>query len=71
MWILKGVLLGVGLFLVGTIVYVLLTAQVGGGSGTGIIAVRVWTGQIPFFCLELVAALVIGCAMVRLCPRKA
>jgi hypothetical protein len=72
MWILKGTLLGTGLFLVGTIVF--LIATVGpfrANRAIGLSAITGVTIHNPLFWTAFLASLMIGCAIVRSWPVKA
>ncbi len=69
MWILKGSLLGTGLFLVGTVFF--LIAAAGPFRANRAIGLSVITGVTihnPLFWVAFVASLVIGCAIVGSWP---
>jgi hypothetical protein len=72
MWILKGSLLGFGMFIVGVIVYLVLwlraDAQLSEAKAIGLSVISYLTIYNPFFWASLVASIVIGCAMVRSWP---
>ncbi len=72
MWILKGSLLGAGLFLIGTVFF--LIAATGPHKANRAIGLSVITGLTihnPLFWAALAASLVIGCAIVGSWPVKA
>lgn len=69
MWILKGTLLGTGLFIVGTVLFLIAVARpfepnraIGLSTITGIAI------HNPLFWVAFLASLVIGCAIVRSWP---
>jgi RsiW-degrading membrane proteinase PrsW (M82 family) len=65
MWIVKGSLLGTGLFLVGSIIYVFAMFDTSTAQAVGTTAIQSWTIQNPLYWTVLVATLVIGCVV---CP---
>ncbi len=72
MWILKGSLLGMGLFLVGTILF--LIAVIGpfrANRAIGLSAITGITIHNPLFWVAFLASLAIGCAIVRSWPLAA
>jgi hypothetical protein len=72
MWILKGSLLGVGLFLVGAILF--LIATTGPFRANRAIGLSVITGLTihnPLFWVAFFASLMIGCAIVGSWPTAA
>lgn len=70
MWTGKGILLGIGLFAVATIVYVYLMIRGSSAQATGVTAIMAWTVMNVFYWLAFVAALILGCAIVRFWPRS-
>jgi hypothetical protein len=69
MWILKGTLLGTGLFIVGTVLF--LIAVRGPFRTNRAIGLSVITGLTihnPFFWVAFLASLAIGCAIVGSWP---
>jgi hypothetical protein len=72
MWILKGTFLGVGLFFVGAIIYLVLwlraDSQFSGAKAIGLSVISYLTIYNPFFWASLAASLVIGCGRVRSWP---
>jgi hypothetical protein len=65
MWTGKGMLLGVGLFAVGTIIYVYLMIRGSFAQATGTTAIMARTVMNAFYWLSLVAALILGCAIIK------
>ncbi len=70
MRIVKGILLGTGLFLVGSIVYLVVMIYASGARATGTTALQAWTIQNPFYWLAFVVMIGIGCLIVRARPVK-
>ena len=68
MWTGKGILLGIGLFAVGTVVYVYLMIRGSSAQATGITAIAGWTVMNPLYWLSFVASLILGCAIARFWP---
>lgn len=72
MWMLKGLLLGAAMFVVGAITYLVLAlradAQHSESRAVGLSVISYLTVYNPYFWASLVAALVIGCAIVRSWP---
>jgi hypothetical protein len=69
MWILKGTLLGTGLFLVGTVLFLIGTlGPFKANRAIGLSAITGVTIHNPLFWITFVASLVIGCAIVRSWP---
>jgi len=70
MWIIKGVLLGTGFFVVGTVVFLLLTIfrPFSTSRATGLSAIVGMTTANPFFWTALVACLVLGVCLVASWP---
>ncbi len=69
MWILKGSLLGAGLFLVGTVLFLIaVTGPFRANRAIGLSAITGVTIHNPLFWVAFVACLVIGCAIVRSWP---
>jgi len=72
MWVVKGVLLGLGLFFVGSLIYLASKLRPFEGSkATGISAITALTVYNPFFWIGLAGCLLIGCAVVGFWPAKA
>ena len=59
------ILLGVGLFAVGTIIYVCLMIRGSSAHATGTTALMAWTVMNVYYWLSLVAALILGCVVIR------
>lgn len=71
MLLLKGSLLGLGIFFVGTIAYTLFALQREGSTNAiGLNVIRYMTIYDPYFWAALVACLVLGCAMVATWPTR-
>jgi hypothetical protein len=70
MWIVKGISLGTGFFVVGTICFLLLTVfrPISTSKATGITVLTGMTTQNPFFWAALVACLVLGVCLVASWP---
>jgi hypothetical protein len=69
MWILKGSLLGTGLFLVGTVLFLIATTgPFGANRAIGLSAITGIATHNPLFWAALLASLVIGCAIVGSWP---
>ncbi len=68
MWILKGSLLGLGLFIVGTLLYLTVVARPRANSAIGLTVITGLTIHNTLFWAALVASLVIGCAIVGSWP---
>jgi hypothetical protein len=64
MWIVKGILLGTLVFVVGSIIYYV------GAMPTGTTALQ-WNILNPLFWLAFVATLILGCVVVKQWPRRA
>ena len=62
----KGIALGIGLFAIGTIIYVYMMMRGSSAQATGTTALMSWTLMNVFYWLSFVAALVVGCAIIRL-----
>jgi hypothetical protein len=65
MRIVKGVLLGTGLFLVGSIFYLVVMIWESGAKATGTTALQGYTIQNPLYWLAFVVMNAIGCLIVR------
>lgn len=66
MWILKGSLLGFGLFVVGAVVYVVSKLRpIEAGKATSVDLVLFLTIRNLWFWFGLVAAIAIGCAITK------
>ena len=65
MRIVKGVLLGTGLFLVGSILYLVVKMWGSTAKATGLSAIQAWTIQNPLYWLAFVVMIGIGCLIVR------
>ncbi len=69
MWILKGTLLGTGLFLVGTIFFLFAAARpFRANSAIGLSVITGLTIHNFLFWMTFLASVVIGCAIVRSWP---
>ncbi|HZV89557.1 MAG TPA: hypothetical protein VFF95_18560 [Candidatus Binatus sp.] len=68
MWIIKGISLGTGFFVIGTICFLLLTIFLSTSKATGISAITGVTTGNPFFWTALVACLVLGVCLVASWP---
>jgi hypothetical protein len=70
MWFIKGISLGAGLFVVGTICFLLLTIfrPLSTSRATGLSAITGMTTANPFFWAALVACLVLGVCLVASWP---
>jgi hypothetical protein len=71
MWIVKGILLGALLFVVGSIIYVVVMIEMGTARATGTTALQSWTIQNPLYWLAFVFTLILGCAVVNRWARPA
>lgn len=72
MWLLKGILLGLGLFFVGSLVYVGNKLRpFEEHKATGISLITGLTIHNPLFWVMLVASLLIGCVIVHSWPAAA
>ena len=62
MWILRGLLLGLGLFSMGALVFLKLTlfSSVHGNTATSVRALQRYTTHNPFFWVALVACVILG-----------
>jgi hypothetical protein len=75
-WILKGTLLGAGVFFVGVILFLIFAvirpiARVQGGGWEFIVSVEVLKGHTvssPYFWIAFAACLVLGCAVFGALP---
>ena len=65
MRIVKGMLLGTGLFLVSSILYLVLMVWGGTAKAIGLSAIQAWTIQNPLYWLAFVVMVGIGCLIVR------
>jgi hypothetical protein len=68
MWIIKGISLGTGFFVIGTICFLLLTIFLSTSKATGLSAITGVTTANPFFWLALVACLMLGVSLVASWP---
>jgi hypothetical protein len=70
MWLIKGISLGTGFFVLGTIMFLLLTVfrPFSASKATGISAITSITTANPFFWAALVACLVLGVCLVASWP---
>jgi hypothetical protein len=70
MWLIKGISLGTGFFVVGTICFLLLTIfrPLSTSRATGLSAITGMTTANPFFWTALVACLVLGVCLVASWP---
>ena len=72
MWILKGSLLGTGLFLVGTFFFLIAVVRpFRSNTAIGLSVITGLTLHNPLFWAAFAASLVIGCAIVGSWPVKA
>ena len=65
MWILKGALLGLAVFLIGAFAFVCWRVSASSAAATGITAIQGWTVQNPLFWLGLVVCMALGCVIFR------
>ena len=72
MWIIKGISLGTGFFVVGTIAFLLLTVfrPLSTSKATGLSALTGMTTANPFFWTALLACLVLGVCLVASWPTR-
>jgi hypothetical protein len=71
MWLLKGTLLGLGLFLVGSLVYVGNKLRpFEEHKATGISAITAVTVHNPWYWIIFVVTLAVGCVLVRFWPYR-
>jgi hypothetical protein len=71
MWILKGILLGFGLFFIGSLVYVGNKLRpVGEHKATGISAITAVTVWNFWYWIAFVVALAVGCVIVWYWPHR-
>jgi hypothetical protein len=72
MWIVKGLALGSGFFIAGTIVYLLLTvfSPISGARATGSTAITGVTIHNPFFWLALVSCIMLGISLAASWPTR-
>jgi hypothetical protein len=70
MWIIRGLLLGFGLFVMGTLVFLKFTvfSPTAHSAATGLSAIQAYTTQNPFFWAALVACLVLGVSIIGSWP---
>jgi hypothetical protein len=70
MWLIKGMSLGTGFFVVGTITFLLLTLfrPFSTSKATGLSAITGITTANPFFWTALVACLVLGVCLIASWP---
>ena len=70
MWILKGITLGTGFFVIGTVVFLFLTVfrPLSTNRATGLSAIVGMTTGNPFFWVALVACLMLGVSLVASWP---
>jgi cell division protein FtsX len=60
MCILKGALLGLGIFIIGSILYLITMVETGTANTTGTTAIQAWTLQNPLYWLALILCVAIG-----------
>lgn len=65
MRILRGLLLGVGLSLVGSIIYLVVMIYASGARATGTTAIQGWTVKNPLYWTACILAFVLGIAVMR------
>jgi hypothetical protein len=72
MWLIKGIFLGTGFFVIGTIAFLLLTIfrPVSTSRATGLSAIVGMTTGNPFFWTALVACLVLGVCLAASWPLR-
>ena len=65
MWILKGTLLGLAVFLAGAVAFLYWHISASGANATGITVIQGLTVQNPLFWIGLLACVAAGCAVSR------
>ncbi len=65
MWIVKGISLGLLLFVVGSVIYVIWMTGTSKAMAIGSTALQSWTMQNPLYWMAFVVALILGCVIVR------
>lgn len=65
MWIAKGVAVGVPVFVLLSVVYVVARATMGTARSTGTTAISGWTIQNPLYWAAFLLVLVVSCALFR------
>ena len=65
MWIVRGVLAGLALFVIGSVIYIITEIQMSSAPATGSTAIESWTIQNPVYWTALVLAVVISCWIAR------
>ena len=71
MWLLKGILLGLGLFFVGSLIYVGNKLRpFERQKATGISAITAVTVHNPWFWMAFVVAVALGLAIVKFWPHR-
>lgn len=70
MWIVKGILLGIGICFLGSIIYLVAMIYSSHAQATGLTVIRGWT-QNPLYWTGCALALVAGCVIVRYWRPKA
>jgi hypothetical protein len=70
MWIAKGLLLGTGFFVVGTLAFLVHVFGISTQKATGLTAVTGVTINNPMFWVALLACLMLGCALAGSLPVK-
>jgi hypothetical protein len=72
MWLVKGIFLGAGFFVAGTIAFLFLTIfrPLSTSKATGLSAIAGMTAANPFFWTALVACLVLGICLVASWPLR-
>lgn len=66
MWILKGILAGTSLFIVGSVFYLYITLfrpRIGQNVAIALSVIKVYTIWNPIYWVAFAAALVLGCAL--------
>lgn len=71
MWIVKGILLGIGICLLGSIIYLVAMIYSNHARATGLSAFKSWTTQNPLYWTGCVLTLALGCGIVRYRGSKA
>jgi hypothetical protein len=70
MWIVKGLLLGSGMFAMGTLIFLKFTlfSPIAQGTATSLSALQGYTVSNPFFWSALVACLILGVSIIGSWP---
>lgn len=65
MWIVKGVSLGIGIFLLATLIYILAMIEMSPASVVGLKVIEGWTIRNPVYWGVLGLFIVAGCSVAR------